>query len=111
MGRPRIVLQKCNTESETMRLEEEITPSLAIAALKVRSVSDVNVTVVEHQEITRTSNAQVQTLSSYASMVDPEEVMALKFIPTNVISGLHCAKLEIDMSQLKSTIGKVHFCV
>ncbi|KAJ8421398.1 hypothetical protein Cgig2_009479 [Carnegiea gigantea] len=68
----------------------------AIATSEASPVSVINASVVEHPEITRASNTQVQTLSSYASVVDPEEGTDLKFIPTHLINGVRCAKLEKD---------------
>ena len=37
---------------------------------------------------------QVNALSTYASLVDPEEGSELKFFPTSMVNGVRCAKLE-----------------
>ncbi|KAJ8420807.1 hypothetical protein Cgig2_019766 [Carnegiea gigantea] len=53
--------------------------------------AESNRTVTQGAEI---ANTQVQIVSSYASLVDPEEGTELKFVSTEIIDGKQIAKIE-----------------
>ncbi|KAJ8425192.1 hypothetical protein Cgig2_004314 [Carnegiea gigantea] len=67
---------------------------------EIRQISNETVTSVHPNEQTQQTSTELQrevrrhNPSTYASLVDPEEGTALKFIPMNEVNGRQCAKIE-----------------
>ncbi|KAJ8443060.1 LOW QUALITY PROTEIN: hypothetical protein Cgig2_004265 [Carnegiea gigantea] len=81
-GRPQMVLQSSTQPTTGMQLGEAPTPSPSLSIPEENLEEQINETVL--------------IFSSYASMVDPEEGTELKFVPTQIINGVKCAKLDKD---------------
>ena len=92
-GRPRLVIQNYSPNPIVIEQQgvESSTPSNS-ATPEARPSSPINGIVI--QQASTAFASHVPLLSSYASMVDPDEGTDLKFMPTHSINGVRCAKVE-----------------